>query len=275
VIVDSHAHIWSADSRRFPWSPVDDVPIPPEAAPAERLVGELDGVGATGAVCIQPRVYGPDHAYLLEALGAYPDRLAGVCLIDPRSDSVIEEFASLQATGRFRGVRLIALELHDPGILIAPPMAPVWRAIAESRLVVGFLIEPWHLELVETAAERHPGTDLVVDHLARCRPDTPAPLVERLLGLARYPNIRVKASALGLLSDAPYPYEDLRGLLQRAVDAFGTERVLWGSDFPHVLGVGPYRDSVSALLALLPDLDDRARALISGENAARLYGMAS
>jgi len=271
MIVDSHTHIWSTDPARHPWMPMNGVPVPEEGAPVERLLDELDAIDAAAAVCIQPRVYGRDHRYLLGAIAAHPDRLAGVCLVDPDNPAAAGDLRALTAAGQVRGVRFVTLTLADPECLVASSMDPVWRAIHECGLVVSLLIEPWQVGVVEMAARRHPDVDLVVDHLARARAETAPDHIDRLIGLARLPRVHVKVSALGLASRGPWPYEDMRSLVERTLAAFGASRLLWGSDFPHVLAAGPYPASLAAVSALLPGLRDNERGMICGGNAAQLY----
>lgn len=99
---------------------------------------------------------------------------------DPRNPSGADNVRRLAGPGRLGGLRLVALNLDDPGCLLAQDMDPVWREVRELDLVVSLLLDPWQIELVERAAARCPDTDLVVDHLARSRADTAAEHIDRL-----------------------------------------------------------------------------------------------
>lgn len=272
MIVDSHTHIWSTGAR-YPWAPMDEVPVPNVEAPAERLLDDMKAIGWEGAVCIQPRVYGRDHSYLLDVLEQHADRLSGVCLVDPANVAAAEDLARVAVTGRVKGVRFVTLQIRDPATILRSGLDPVWREVTGRRLVVNFLVDPWQLTVVEAAARRFPSLDFVVDHLARVHAATSSEHVDHLLALSALKNVHVKLSAIGLLSRDPWPYEDMRLIVERALEAFGAERLLWGSDYPHVLDVGPYPASLAAVLLLLPDLSHKERAMISGGNAARLYGL--
>ena len=105
-------------------------------------------------------------------------------------------------------------------------------------------------------AERFPGVNVVLDHLAGLPldADTQAPLLPAVLRLAAYPNVYVKVSNLQGKSDQEYPFTDVYQLVRRIYDAFGPQRLMWGTNFPGVMkgvGYGPalemFRDHVDFL----------------------------
>ena len=95
-------------------------------------------------------------------------------------------------------------------------------------------------------AERHPETQLVVDHLGLNQPfEPPAPPepfadLPQLLALARHPNVAVKVSGACTLSHRPFPFDDLWEPLGRIFDAFGFERCLWGTDWTRATALVSY-----------------------------------
>jgi len=92
---------------------------------------------------------------------------------------------------------------------------------------------------VPPVVERHPGLPLIIDHMGRIPsahgPEAWADL-DLLLGLARYPNVWVKTSCAPTHSDESFPYRDIQPHLQRIYDAFGANRLLWGSDITRLRG---------------------------------------
>jgi L-fuconolactonase len=141
-------------------------------------------------------------------------------------------------------------------------------------------------------AERHPSLTLIIDHIGVAQhpvspPETMswAPF-EDLLALARYPNIHVKLCGAPLLSQENYPYEDVWPNLNRLFQAFGHERVMWGSDYtrlrsadlprsepgrerPRRRGI-PYSQNLNYLL-FSEHLTFEQKALVLGGNARRLF----
>ena len=132
-----------------------------------------------------------------------------------------------------------------------------------------------------------PGVSVSLDHLGICpvtsfvpdrwrRPrfdDEPIPPLTypHILELARYPNVYVKVSGEYAFSKQPYPFEDLRPMVERVYGAYGAERMMWCSDFPWIREEPGYGRLVALLEHHLPLLTEREKALIMGENAVRLW----
>lgn len=271
MIVDAHLHIWSADSDAYPWAPHDQVPLPTAPASAEDLVRTLDQAGVAGAVCLQPRVYGYDHGYLNQVLAAYPDRFAGVCIVNPIRPSGPAELRLLVRDHGYRGLRLNSMASSNPAWLDGPTGEPLWYAAIELGLVVSVLINPPQLPLLVMAAQRFPEATIVVDHMGRCTPRTPPEQAMTLLRLADQPNVSVKVSALSSLTGEPYPYRGLHPLIEACYLAYGPERLIWGTDFPHILAAGPYALALDAVRRDMQFIKPAHLPAILGENARRLY----
>jgi len=270
TIIDAHVHIWDVDSA-YPWAPHDQVPIPTERATAEDLLRTLDQTGVSGAICLQPRVFGYDHAYLTNALQTYPDRLTGVCIVNPVRSTGPAKLRALVRESGYRGLRLNPMAADDASWLDGPQGEPLWKAAAELGTVVSVLVEPAQLPRLLKVARRFPELPIVVDHLGRCTPRTPTEQTLGLVRLADLANVSVKLSALSTLSNEPYPYRGLHPLIEACYRAYGPERLLWGTDFPHILANGPYALALDAVRHALPFIVPGDLPAMLGENSARLY----
>ncbi len=131
------------------------------------------------------------------------------------------------------GVRFIFSNplLQEP--LLAGRMDWFWGD-AERMGVPVMALFPFHLmHCADRIAERHPGLKLVLDHMGLTGDgkDTHAfEGFEKLLLLARHPNVAVKASALPVFTSDPYPYRNTHKYIERTCEAFGPRRMFWGSD---------------------------------------------
>jgi L-fuconolactonase len=132
------------------------------------------------------------------------------------------------------------------------------------------------LEQAAQLAERHPQTQLVIDHLGLPQPQEPpapaAPFADlsKLLALAAHANVAVKISGACTLSHAPFPYEDIWDPLARIFDAFGLERCLWGTDWTRAIKVLTYQEGVEAF-RVTDRLSDSDKAALMGESLSRVY----
>ena len=108
----------------------------------------------------------------------------------------------------------------------------LWPAAERAVLPVALMV-PDYLAAIGRVAERHPGLKLIVDHLGRPSGKKDAAAFENLselLALGKYPNVAVKASGAPSYSTDPYPFRNIHGYLQQIYDAFGPERMFWGTD---------------------------------------------
>ena len=124
---------------------------------------------------------------------------------------------------------------------------------------------------------RHPGLRLCIDHLGLPLIDAPMDeaSVHRFLGLARYYGLLAKLSTLPARSRFGYPFPEMHDLARRAVEAFGAERLLWGSDHTQTLGRGraSYEEEVRFVAEALDFLSAGEKRSILGENARRFLGL--
>ena len=270
-ITDSHAHVWAAEGRDPPWRPELDF-RPTTVAPIEQLLIDLDDAGVADAVLVQPSVYSFDHVYLRHAMALAPSRLRGVMLVDPLDPNVGNAIRATARDPGFTGLRLIPLR-SDRG-WFGPGSEPIWRAAAELSLTMTFLVRPDQIPAVAPWAARFRDVPVVIDHLGR--PDlseaTGRAAIAELLELAALPNVNVKLSAFGSVNALPSPDGRSPGWLPMVTEAFGVDRVMWGSDYPWVLETGTIATSLAMTAAALPDLSSRDRAAVFGGTARRLFG---
>jgi predicted TIM-barrel fold metal-dependent hydrolase len=134
-------------------------------------------------------------------------------------------------------------------------------------------------ELIETVgrvAAKHEGLRLSIDHLAvgpyDIYDEDAFAHLDWLLALAALPNVAMKASAMPEYSTAPYPYRNLHPFLERTVEAFGPERVFWGTDLPRLQS--PYREAVTMFTEGMEWLSESELDLIMGTAVCNWHGWA-
>lgn len=147
----------------------------------------------------------------------------------------------------------------------------VYKAAADYNLPVMALTQG-RSDLMLRYVEKFPHVRIIIDHCGvRKQPGVLPEELDPVLELARFPNVYLKWTHAPLyFARTPYPFPDVSALLRRAVDAFGAERVMWGSDFTEA---GQYA-SYGELLAYVrhsADLTDSAKALVLGGTARALF----
>jgi predicted TIM-barrel fold metal-dependent hydrolase len=269
AIVDTHAHIFRrglplASERRY---------APNYDATLADYLRMLDRHGIARGVLVQPSFLGSDNSHLLAGLAVAPQRLRGIAVVAPGADA--------QELARFDAAGIVGLRLNLVGGAPLPDLAsPPWRTLLNAAAGLGWQIE-LHREARDLSLLLEPlldaGVNVVVDHFGR--PDPAAgiedPGFRALLDTGASRRVWVKLSAAyrnGGDGVGERIAKDAMPLLRRA---FGADRLLWGSDWPHTR----FETSASAasglalLEALLPDRDERRIVLEDAPNA--LYRFAT
>jgi L-fuconolactonase len=264
-----------AYERNHPERPWLGTLVGPAEVTGDQMVAAMDAVGVDGAVLVSPfSMYGYDASYALEVYAAHPGRFGLVKPVDPNDPGVAATIADWAATKGTVGIRVmmrdnVSTDPADPGL------NRVLAAAAQHSLPVNLMC--WgRLEQAGLLAARHPGTQLVIDHLGLQQPFAPpAPAqpfadLPKVLALARHDNIAIKISGACTLSHEPFPYKDLWDPLFRIFDGFGFDRCLWGTDWTRAVGLLTYQQGVEAF-RVTDRLSDSDRAALMGVTLARVY----
>ena len=249
----------------LPWLTADLAAVDRPFLPTD-LAPELAGAGVEGTVLVQSACSDADTDFMLSLADQHEwirGVVAWVDLEQPvRAEARLDELA---AHGRVRGIRHLIHDEADPHWILRRAVADGLGLVEERDLVLELpAVWPRHLPDVPELAARYPTLRLVIDHLAK------PPVDGRLDAWAD----ALRAAAEGENVSAKFSGVDARVLepaLEVALDAFGPQRLLWGSDWPVSLLTTTYGEyfaaSVRAVEGLAPE---RADDLLRG-NAARLY----
>jgi 2-pyrone-4,6-dicarboxylate lactonase len=222
---DCHAHVFGPPET-YPF--VEARSFTPPTATVRDWLRVLDTLGLARGVLVQGSAHGTDNRVTLDAIAASNGRALGVAVVGP--DTTDAELAALHAGG-MRGARLSSVVAGGPGLAVIDQVAARIRPlgwhlvvhVARSAELVGLLP---HL----LAA----GLPLVIDHLGHALPEEgeDAPGITTLLELLRLGHW-TKISALHRPSPGPAPWTDVKPLVRRVLRV-RPDRVLWGTDWPHV-----------------------------------------
>jgi L-fuconolactonase len=271
VIVDAHQHFWDLETGDYPWLTPELGVLHRTYAPAD-LAPELAAVGVDRTVLVQAADSMAETESMLALADAH-EFIAGVVGWLPLTDPDRTAEALADRHPKFVGVRHLIHDEPDPDWLLQDTVLASLGLLAEAGLafdVVSLL--PRHLEHVATIADRHPGLRLVVDHLSKppVKDGGWRPWAELLAAAAAFPNVYAKVSGLVTEADhATWTPADLRPYVEYALRVFGTERLMFGSDWPVALLAADYR-TVFETASLL--VGEQGRDDVFGGTAARFYG---
>jgi predicted TIM-barrel fold metal-dependent hydrolase len=260
---DSHFHLFGPAAR---YAMVADREYTPPVMTPQQARHLFDTLGIARTVVIQPSIYGDDNRAQLEGAAEIGIPMRAVVVVP--IDTPDREMAKLNE----QGARALRFILAHPGGL---PVADLDRA-ADRAKEMG-----WHIQILAKAAQlvelegrlAKLACPAVIDHIGMIRPPdgVQQPAFQALLRLLRQGHW-VKLSGAYRLSQEPPPYRDLIPYVRELV-AVREDRLIWGSDWPHVFVKGAMpntTDLLDLLIDWLPKEATRRRVLV--DNAAKLYG---
>lgn len=272
--VDAHVHVWTPDTARYPLARgFTREQMRPASFTPEQLFAHTRPAGVSRVVLIQMSYYRHDNRYMLDCIAAHPGVFTGVAILDEHAPDVRGRMRALAARG-CTGFRISPGRQDIESWLGSPGMAGMWRAAADENLNMCLLINPEALPAVDRMCARFPRTPVVIDHFARIGMSgvVERAQLDRLLHLARHPQVHVKTSAFYALGKKRPPYSDLGPMIRECRDAFGARRLMWASDCPFQVDPGHnYPDSIALIRERLDFLSASDRAWMLRKTAERVF----
>jgi len=281
LIVDAHQHFWTCGTYQTSWMEAPPYAGDPAFEPLRRsfapgdLLPELEAAGIDLTVAVEAADDVEENAALLTNARAY-DWIAGVVGWVPLAKPGDVERALDALTGEraLVGVRHLINVEPDPDWIVRPEVLQGLRILSRRGLTFDYVgILPRHLEHVPLVAHRVPDLRIAIDHLAK------PPIVARawepwstlIARAARLPNVFAKLSGLDAGGADRWTAADITPYMDRALELFGPERLMFGSDWPVANLRGGYckvwRETNRALARLSRDERDR----ILGGTAIAFY----
>lgn len=271
-MIDAHHHFWGDPSPvEYPWMTDELAAIRRPFLPRD-LRPLLEAAGVERTILVQTRASLEETRWFLE-LAAESGFVAGVVgWVDLTEPDVEEQIAGLPPG--LVGIRHQVHDEPDPAWLLRPDVIRGLRAVAAAGLVYDLLLKPPHLAAGLQVATLLPELSFVIDHLAKPRIAAGRNDPEWERGMAPFaslPNVCCKVS--GLVTEADWSAwrpENLAPYVERAVEWFGEERLMFGSDWPVCLLAADYLRVVATARELVPE---PMHEKVFAANAARVYGV--
>ncbi len=258
-IVDAQVHIWAADTPERPW--VQTPYRVHRTVPFSRddLLHEMDAAGVQRAMLAPPPLEGDRNDLVLAAAVQNPDRFCVMGLLD------IDRPSERGCIARWReqpGMLALRLNFKTQGNAAEDWL---WAEAEAARVPVVLAISHDDMHLLGEAAGRHPGVKITVMHFGldqRDKDEAAFAHFDRLLVLARHPNISVNASCLPFYTTDVYPYRRLHPYVRQAYEAFGPRRMFWGTDLTRLPCT--YRQAITMFTEEMPWLSSEDKTWIMG-----------
>jgi L-fuconolactonase len=276
-IVDTHTHFYDPSRPQgVPWPSKEDRILYRTVLPRE-FETLTKPLGVVGTVIVEASSWVEDNQWLLDLAASNPIVLGIVGNLAPGTEMfprLLEQFAK---NPLYRGIR-IGSDAVKQG-LEQPEFLADLRRLIDANLELDINGGPETLSLVDQLASRLPQLRIVINHLANLRIDGKEPPAEWKKGLtsaSRHKKVFLKVSALGesARTEGQKTPEDsayYRPVLKAAWDAFGDDRVIYGSDWPVSDTAGPYQLGLKIVSDFLRDRGLAAKEMFFAQNAKVAY----
>lgn len=273
--IDAHQHFWRYRPEQFPWIGADKQILANDFLPAH-LAPLVAASGIAATVAVQARQSLEETRFLLELAGAAPWIAAVVGWVDLRGPDVARQLESFGGNPRLKGIRHLVHDEPDDRFMLDPAFLRGLAALAPRGLTYDLLVFPRHLSVCREVAARFPNQRFVVDHIAK--PPIAAgglePWATDLRLLARLPNVWCKVSGLDTeASWRDWQLADFHPYLDVVFEAFGSARIMFGSDWPVCNLAGTYADAVRIVSDYVARLAPDEQADVWGGTARGFYDL--
>jgi L-fuconolactonase len=270
LIVDAHQHFWDPALAEYPWM-TDEVAALRRSFGPDDLEPLLRAYGVAGTVVVQARGSLDETAALIATAEQAPFVLGVVGWIDLTACGAADTLAGFD--DRLVGIRHQVHDEPDARWLLREDVQRGLAAVGAAGLVYDLLVRTRELPAAVETARRQPELRLVLDHVAK------PPLVsgeldawaEGVEALSRLPNVTCKLSGLVTEAAPDRPDDELVSCLRRALDWFGAERCMFGSDWPVCLLAADYGAVLGLVTAALAGASESERTAVLGRTATEVY----
>lgn len=269
MIVDAHTHTWGEDTAELPWQGhlPEHHPYHRETYTHREHIANMDKMGVEKSVVVNMgMVYGDGvrgNEYTMRSIEAHPNRLYGVGSVRYKEDGEVPSSTTLRENVRrvtghdnMLGVRMLGYReynKYEPEMnptsdwMLDSNLEPVWKELAELGKAMYILPRYQQLDVVEQLAADHPDVTIILDHMA-WPDDQPSPDDKpwaHFSEVAEHDNTYVKISSVAEYSHEGWPYEDMWPYMENLLEWFGSDRLIFGTDYPYNAKWGTYEECVS------------------------------
>jgi L-fuconolactonase len=263
-IVDSQIHLFGPNAE------AEAAQIKQIVMSPEQVVSAMNGVGVERAYLVPINSEG--NPPCLDAQKRWPERFRVMGIISLNKPEARELMSNWKAVSSYAGLRLSFPPFRKVSWLKDGTADWFWPEAEKYELPI-MIWAPQQIDEVGKLAHRYPGIRFIIDHLGLFVDDIGGQVrakIEDLLPLAKYENVAAKASALPSHSAEGYPFRDLHLPIRMVVEAFGPERVIWGTDLTRLACT--YNEAITMFTEELSFLSPKDLKHIMADSAIRWLG---
>jgi L-fuconolactonase len=274
--IDSHQHFWKYNPVRDQWITDEMAVIRRDFLP-EDILPELRANHIDGCIAVQADQSEEETQFLLDLAKENDFIRAVIGWVDLRAGNVAECLASLSQKKKLRGFRHIVQAEPDDRFMLQRAFLRGIGGLRQFGFTYDILVYPRQLSAAIELVTRFPNQPFVIDHMGKpeIRAQRSLPWAQQMREIAANRNVYCKIS--GMLTEADWKnwkIDDCKPYLDTVFEAFGCDRIIFGSDWPVCLLAASYSQVIGLIADYTRNFSPADKAKIFGLNAARFYGIA-
>ncbi|WP_152392671.1 amidohydrolase family protein [Paenibacillus guangzhouensis] len=274
IRIDAHQHYWSIERDDYGWLTPANTTLYRDYLPVD-LEAHLAKHEMNGSIVVQAAQSIAETDYMLGLASEHSSILGVVGWLDLHAPDYIQQLERFRAHPKFVGIRIMIQEMKDSDEVLESSMLQAITDLADSGVPVDLLCTSNQLHSVVELLKRVPHLHAVIDHIAK--PQIAAqsfePWRSQMAEIAANPGVYCKLS--GMVTEADHQHwstEQITPYIQHAIELFGYDRIMFGSDWPVCLLAASYDEVVGVLeQAIDSQLTSEDREKLFGRNAAAFY----
>ena len=270
MMIDAHHHFWNPVRGDYFWMEREAVAAIAKVMGPKDIAPHLAKAGIAKTVLVQAAPTIAETEYMLGLADAtdHVAKVVGWTDFENRDD--LKQLQRLAKHPKFSGVRPMIQDLPDPEWMHRKDVQWAFDAIIDLDLTFDALGFPLHLDPFSRLFQRYPKMRTVIDHCMKpaIRDSAFEPWASKMAAIAKETNVFCKLSGIATEANPGWDVETLRPYAALVLDSFGSQRVMWGSDWPVLNLNGNYEQWLSSAKALVPETQ---HAAAFADTAAEFY----
>ncbi|WP_207492374.1 amidohydrolase family protein [Aridibaculum aurantiacum] len=273
--IDSHQHFWQYDPVRESWI-TDEMRVIRRDFMPHDLEPVLQQNGLDGCVVVQSDQSEEHNDFLLELANNNAFIKGIVGWVDLRAEDIHDRLRHYKQFESIKGFRHVLQGEEDRSLMLRPAFMKGIAALKDFGFTYDILIFPDQLQYIPEFVAAHPDQKFVIDHIAK--PYIKDKKIEEwkrdMQAVAKHKNVYCKIS--GMVTEADFKNwkkEDFTPYIDAVVEAFGTSRIMFGSDWPVCLVAASYEEMIGIVKEYFASFSADEQEKIFGGNAQQFYNL--
>lgn len=273
--IDTHQHFWHYNPTRDLWI-TDEMAVLQRDYLPQDLQPILENSNFDGCIAVQADQSATETQFLVQQAKNYSFIKGVVGWVDLCGPSIDEQLAQYKAEPLIKGFRHIVEGEANPDFLIQDTFLNGIEALTKYGFTYDLLISPRHFASAIACVRANPDQVFVLDHMAKPKIksrafDDWALFIEELSGFS---NVNCKISGLATEADwQNWTNDDFTPYVAHVIQAFGKDRIMYGSDWPVCLLAASYEQSIEIVESKLGTFSDAEKEAFWALNAFKIYNL--